>query len=108
VSEVSLPKNIVAHGLLSFSELPVSDLIFHLFLFAVISFNKAKDGCCLWILAWTRGETQYSIRSLSYLSDQYILYLGFGTVAVVDCSIAAAMCVILYKCSAGFVTGISR
>jgi len=39
---------------------------------------------------------------------EYIIYLAFGTVAVVDCSIAAAMCVILYKCSSWIVVGISR
>jgi len=32
---------------------------------------------------------------------QYIIFLGFGTTALVDCSIAAAMCLILYKSNAG-------
>jgi hypothetical protein len=39
---------------------------------------------------------------------EYILYLAFGTVAVVDCSIAAAMCVILYSCSSVVIMGIGR
>jgi NADH:ubiquinone oxidoreductase subunit K len=55
-------------------------------------------------------EVRYTIfiDSMSHHFGQYILYLAFGTVAVVDCSIAAAMCVILYKCSSGIVTGIAR
>ncbi|KAF5329826.1 hypothetical protein D9619_009059 [Psilocybe cf. subviscida] len=32
---------------------------------------------------------------------EYIIFLGFGTTALVDCSIAAAMCLILYKSNAG-------
>lgn len=32
---------------------------------------------------------------------QYIIYLGFGATAIVDCAIAAAMCLILHEMSAG-------
>jgi len=32
---------------------------------------------------------------------EYVVYLGFGANAIVDCSIAAAICLLLYKSSAG-------
>ncbi|KAF8970628.1 hypothetical protein BDZ97DRAFT_1790195 [Flammula alnicola] len=32
---------------------------------------------------------------------EYIVYLGFGATAIVDCSIAVAMCLLLHKSSAG-------
>jgi hypothetical protein len=32
---------------------------------------------------------------------EYIVYLGFGATAIVDCSIAAAICLLLHKSSAG-------
>ncbi|KAF9529878.1 hypothetical protein CPB83DRAFT_893112 [Crepidotus variabilis] len=39
---------------------------------------------------------------------EYVLYLGFGSTALIDCAIAAAMCIVLYKSSAGLSTGIAR
>ncbi|KDR78224.1 hypothetical protein GALMADRAFT_138346 [Galerina marginata CBS 339.88] len=39
---------------------------------------------------------------LSFSSGfEYVVYLGFGATALVDCAIAAAMCIILHKSSAG-------
>ncbi|CAA7262239.1 unnamed protein product [Cyclocybe aegerita] len=32
---------------------------------------------------------------------EYVVYLGFGTTALIDCAIAAAMCLLLHKSSAG-------
>jgi len=53
-------------------------------------------------------KTETHIDQILINYHQYILYLGFGTTALVDCSIAGAMCVILYKCSSGVNTGIAR
>ncbi|KAF8154278.1 hypothetical protein B0H34DRAFT_83797 [Crassisporium funariophilum] len=35
------------------------------------------------------------------LNFEYIVYLGFGATALIDCAIAAAMCMILHKSSGG-------
>ncbi|KAH9476843.1 hypothetical protein JR316_0010759 [Psilocybe cubensis] len=46
---------------------------------------------------------QQTIQQISSFSSgfEYVVYLGFGATAFIDCAIAAAMCLILHKSSAG-------
>ncbi|KAF9033628.1 hypothetical protein BJ165DRAFT_1515309 [Panaeolus papilionaceus] len=47
------------------------------------------------------------LQSILSLSEgfEYVVYLGFGATALVDCAIATAMCLVLYKSSGGTARG---
>ncbi|KAJ3515210.1 hypothetical protein NLJ89_g1910 [Agrocybe chaxingu] len=48
------------------------------------------------------SQLQKVVDILSFSSGfEYVVYLGFGTTALIDCAIAVAMCLLLHKSSAG-------
>ncbi|KJA24865.1 hypothetical protein HYPSUDRAFT_38207 [Hypholoma sublateritium FD-334 SS-4] len=52
------------------------------------------------VIFLTRLQTIDVVHSFD-LGFEYIVYLGFGATAIIDCSIAGAMCLLLHKSSSG-------